>query len=82
MGAPRPAAHGDLCSLDSRLATGTNGKLARHVGCYLSGIHADLMQEPGERYAHSDEMQAGLRAWNTVLSDRGEVAKSGLSPGW
>ena len=55
-------------------------KFASHLSCDLSGIHADLMQEPGDRYAHSNEMQAGLRAWNTVLSDRCEVADHRFEP--
>ena len=58
-----------------------SAKLARHDVRYLSGIRADLMQEPRDRYAHPDEMQAGLRAWNTVLSDRCEMADERLEAG-
>jgi hypothetical protein len=75
---------GHSLSVDSALATnnssrwrcgmGSPAKLACHLSCNLSGIYANLMQEPGDWYAHSNEMQAGLRAWNTVLSDRCEVA--------
>lgn len=56
-------------------------KFARHVFRYLLGIPADLMQEPRDRYAHSQEMQAGLRARNAVLSDRCEMADERLEPG-
>ena len=59
---------------------GSPAKLACHLSCNLSGIYANLMQEPGDWYAHSNEMQAGLRAWNTVLSDRCEVADHRLEP--
>jgi hypothetical protein len=56
-------------------------EFARHVSRDLSGIYANLVQEPGDWEAHSDEMQTGLRAWNTVLSDRGEMADKRLEPG-
>jgi hypothetical protein len=55
-------------------------KFARHVSRDLSGIKPDLAQQPGDWDAHSDEMQTGLRAWNTVLSDRCEMADERLEP--
>jgi hypothetical protein len=83
---------GNSRSLDSGLAASNSSvlfrdgvpgvaspaKFARHLSCDLSGIHADLMQEPGDRYAHTDEMQTGLRAWNTMLPDRCEMADERL----
>ena len=63
-----------------RCGIGSPAKLACHPSCNLSGIYANLMQEPGDWYAHSNEMQTGLRAWNTVLSDRCEVADHRLEP--
>jgi hypothetical protein len=53
-------------------------QFASHVGGYSSGIRADLMQEPGDRYAHSDEVKAGLWSRDTVLSDRCEMADKRL----
>jgi hypothetical protein len=63
-----------------RVRVASPAKFASHLSCDLSSIHADLMQEPGDRYAHSNEMQAGLRAWNTVLPERCEMADERLEP--
>jgi hypothetical protein len=81
MGAPRPAAHGDLCSLDSRLASDTSGKLASHARGGLPGILADLVQQSRERDADSKEMKARLRPRDAVLPDRRDIADERLQSG-
>ena len=55
-------------------------KFSRHISCNVSGIHADLVQQPRDWDAYSDEMETRLRAWNTVLSDHCEVADERLEP--
>lgn len=38
------------------------------------------MQEPGDWDTHSDEMQAGLGAWNTMRSNYCQMADERLEP--
>jgi hypothetical protein len=56
-------------------------EFARHVSRHMPGVDAHLVQESRDGYAHSEEMQTGLRAWNSVISNRCEVTDERLEPG-